>query len=191
VGYAWAKRRVLPEDIVARRLIGPTTSSLTSEFHALTRHCRSHSRPTRRSMSGWIPARRRPTPTIRTHVPFHRQDRDGHVQFEIDTLSGNIRFCTNRTTGVDVEALMTEGDGLCPQLVISRSGTGEGFACSCHEIASSPRRFGIKTSATALAISRNPFANARRPASKRGGLAWLVIKCCDSVATRVGKAYRL
>ena len=41
------------------------------------------------------------------------------------------------------------------------------------DLASSRQRFGIMP-ATALAISRNPFANARRPAPKRGGSGRLV-----------------
>ncbi len=43
------------------------------------------------------------------------------------------------------------------------------------DLASSSRRFGIKMLATALAISRNPFVNARPPVQKRGGLGWLTL----------------
>jgi hypothetical protein len=54
------------------------------------------------------------------------------------------------------------------------SDTAEFAVQSIRHLASNCRRFGIKMPATALAISRNPFVNARRPAPKRGGSGRLV-----------------
>ena len=57
------------------------------------------------------------------------------------------------------------------------------------DLTSSRRRFGTKMPATALAISRNPFANARR--RLESGAEPRRNKCCDSVARRAGKDYHL
>jgi hypothetical protein len=58
---------------------------------------------------------------------------------------------------------------------LTHSARGRAMAAICAketavdpDLASSSRRFGIKMSATALVISRNPFANGRRPAPCSG-----------------------